>query len=72
MIQMSFIGVTLECRRGITYRSRNDSQTVVLPQLTPAWEVTSKGWKCGMHCTTFRQLDRLENVSYKAQLLSLF
>ena len=54
---MSFIGVT--------YRGRYKSKTIASPKTTPAWGTAHKSWEPGVHCTIYRQLNRLESVLSK-------
>lgn len=53
-------GYLQDCGWGITYGSRNDSNTTILTKAHP--NVGDSSWKRRAHYTTCRQLNRLESI----------
>lgn len=56
----------LECEPGVTYESRNDSKTAVLPKPT-VWQLTTAG-DLEHAAQPYRQINKLEWLSWSEQL----
>lgn len=68
---MSFIGYLQEYGWGVTYSSRNESDSCIAKTL-PIEGDGSQNWKLGGHCTACRSLVRLKRVLFVWHFLNFF